>query len=177
MLHDETLERVQRIPAACVTLTADQLAEHGIPTLADVLAAIGDEPWLDVELKDDVPSVIDALEAGRGGLDPDGRPALRRAAISSFHPEILASIGEARPTWPRWLNALELGQQTIDRALDLGCVAIAVAWRAVDEQSVARVRAAGLDVATWTVQDPADYRRLEALGVIAICAEAAALDG
>jgi glycerophosphoryl diester phosphodiesterase len=42
---------------------------------------------------------------------------------------------------------------------------------------MARARDAGLEVAAWTVRRRATYRRLERLGVVAICAEAAALDG
>ena len=38
-------------------------------------------------------------------------------------------------------------------------------------------RESGLAVAAWTVREPEDYRRLEALGLVAICVEAAALDG
>jgi glycerophosphoryl diester phosphodiesterase len=40
-----------------------------------------------------------------------------------------------------------------------------------------RAEAAGLEVATWTVRRRPTYRRLERLGVAAICVEAAALDG
>jgi hypothetical protein len=42
---------------------------------------------------------------------------------------------------------------------------------------VSEVAAAGLDLATWTVRRRPTYRRLERFGVVAICAEAAALDG
>jgi glycerophosphoryl diester phosphodiesterase len=43
--------------------------------------------------------------------------------------------------------------------------------------AVARARSAGLDVAAWTVRRRPTLRRLERLGVAAICVEAAALDG
>lgn len=177
VLHDETLERVQRIPAACVTLTAAQLAEHAIPTLGEVLAAIGCDAFLDVELKEPVQGAIDALELERGRIGDDGGPTLRAAVVSSFQPAILSWLAAQRPTWPRWLNARDLDPTTIDRALDLGCEAIAVEHHAVDEPSVSRLRDAGIGFAAWTVRDLATYRRLEALGAIAICAEAAALDG
>jgi glycerophosphoryl diester phosphodiesterase len=176
VLHDETLERVQKIPAACVTLTAAELAEHGIPTLGDVLSAVGCDPFLDVELKERVDGAVAALELERGRTDDDGRPILRSAAVSSFQPSILEWLAGERPAWPRWLNAFDLQPARIERAASLGCEAISVQYRAIDREAVARVRDAGLEFAAWTVRDAETYRRIEDLGAIAICAEAEALD-
>jgi glycerophosphoryl diester phosphodiesterase len=97
--------------------------------------------------------------------------------ISSFEDRILRWVAEQRPTWPLWLNALDLSARTIDHARELGCAAISVDWRGVDAESVARAREAGLGFAAWTVRDDETYRRLEDLGAVAICAEATALDG
>jgi glycerophosphoryl diester phosphodiesterase len=177
VLHDATLERVQRIPAACVSLSAAELAGHGIPTLTELLAAVGCDPFLDVELKEQVQGAIDALEIERGRIDEDDRPTLRNAAISSFVPSILEWLASERPTWPRWLNARDLETATIDRAGGLGCEAVSVDHNAIDEEGLGRLRDAGLGFAAWTVRDLADYQRLESLGAIAICAEGAALDG
>jgi glycerophosphoryl diester phosphodiesterase len=177
LLHDETLARVQRIPAACATLTAAELAEHGIPTLGQVLKAIGCDPFLDVELKEPVQGAIDVLELERGRIDDDGRPTLRSAVVSSFDDRILRWVADQRPTWPRWLNANDLSTTTIDRALELGCEAISVEWHGVDADAVTRARDAGLGFAAWTVRDEATYRRIEVLGPMAIIAEATALEG
>jgi len=175
LLHDETLARVQRVPAACVTLTAAELATHGIPTLAQVLGATDCEFLLDVELKEAVSGAIDQLELERGRNDEG--PTLRNAAISSFDPAIVRWLAHERPTWPRWLNAYDLSPATIARATELGCAAISCEWHAIDEGAMARTAGAGMQVAAWTVRDPDDYHRLERLGVIAICVEAGALDG
>ena len=177
VLHDETLRRVQKVPAACVTLTAAELAEHAIPTLGDVLTAVGCDPFLDVELKEPVQEAIDVLELERGRTGDAGQPTLRAAVISSFQPAILSWLADQRPTWPRWLNARDLSPATLDRAADLGCEAISVEWHAIDGASVAEARAAGIGVAAWTVRGAEDYERLASLGLVAICAEAAALDG
>ncbi|MEO5704376.1 MAG: glycerophosphodiester phosphodiesterase [Candidatus Limnocylindrales bacterium] len=177
ILHDETLARVQRMPLTCSTLTAEQLAEHGVPTLGEVLRTIECDPFLDVELKEPVKGAIDALELERGRTDDDGRPVLRNAVLSSFQAPILAWLALQRPTWPRWLNAYDLSPGTIELATSTGCSAISATWQGIDEDGVARAREAGLEVAAWTVRDLADYQRLEALGVVAICVEADALDG
>jgi glycerophosphoryl diester phosphodiesterase len=177
LLHDETLARVQRVPARCVTLTAAELARHGIPTLADVLAAVGCDPFLDVELKEPVPGVIDVLELERGRIDDDGRPELRDAVISAFEVRTLHWLATQRPTWPRWLNAYDLSPATIDTATVLGCTGISAEWHSIDGAGVARAEEAGLTVAAFTVRKLADYGALEGLGVAAICVEGAALDG
>lgn len=177
LLHDETLARVQRVPLTCSTLTAAQLAEHGVPTLAEVLGTIGCDPFLDVEMKEPVPGAIDALELERGRVDDDGHAVLHKAVLSSFQPTILAWLRSQRPHWPRWLNALDVGPDAVALASELGCEAISADWRAIDEAAVARAADAGLKVAAWTVRERADYARLEELGVIGICAEASALDG
>jgi glycerophosphoryl diester phosphodiesterase len=175
LLHDETLARVQRVPAKCVTLTAAELAEHGIPTLAQVLDAVDCEHFLDVELKEPVQGAIDLLELERGRTDEG--PSLRNAVFSAFEPTTLRWLAELRPTWPRWLNAYDLSPSMVQLATSLGCAAISASWQSIDAEGMARAAEAGLAVAAWTVRDPDDYRRLETLGVVAVCVEAAALDG
>jgi glycerophosphoryl diester phosphodiesterase len=178
LLHDATLARVQGVPEAVDSLDAADLGQHGVPTLAEVIAVVGPTPFLDVELKGSpVSAVIDVLETGRGRTDADGRSTLTRAVVSSFEPAALAWLGEQRPGWARWLNALSLAPAAVAMAVELGCVGIAASWRGIDAAGVARAGAAGLDVAAWTVRRRDTYRRLRRLGVIAICAEAGALDG
>lgn len=174
LLHDATLERVQGVASPVTDLDAAALARLGVPTLAEVLSAVGREPFLDIELKaqpnDELVSVV---EAARGTVDS----RLHRAAISSFDPDILTSVRLRRPAWARCLNARELEASTIERAVELGCEVVAVLWRALDERSVAEARAAGLDVIAWTVRRRPTFDRLARLGVKAICVEATALDG
>jgi glycerophosphoryl diester phosphodiesterase len=177
LLHDEDLARVQNVPVNCATLTAQELAGHGIPTFKEVLEAVDCDVFLDVELKERVDAAIDLLELERGRVRDDGTPELRSAVLSSFEPEILSWLGETRPMWPRWLNAYDLSQATLALAKELGCEAISVEWHSIDQASVGRAREAGLGVGAWTVRDAADYERLASLGLRAICAEGSALDG
>jgi glycerophosphoryl diester phosphodiesterase len=177
LLHDADLARVQKVPLSCATLTAEELAGHGIPTFGDVLDAVDCDVFLDVELKERVDAAIDLLELERGRVRDDGRPELRSAVVSSFEPEILSWLGETRPSWARWLNAYDLSPKTLGVAKELGCEAISVEWHAIDEVSLGRARDAGLGVGAWTVREAANYERLASLGLRAICAEASALDG
>ncbi len=171
LLHDETLARVQGRPKRPEELSVGELAASGIPTLADVLALAGPEPFLDVELKGDpLSGVVDVLEASRG-------PGLSRTVVSSFEADTLAWLGRRRPGWPRWLNAVELTPATIQLAADLGCGGLSVGWQSITKVGVAAAASAGLEVAAWTVRRRATAARLERIGVVAVCAEAAALDG
>lgn len=171
LLHDETLERVQRRSGRPERLSIEELAAAGIPTLADVLAVAGVNPFLDVELKGEpVPAVIPVIEAARG-MEP------RRTILSSFESGTLAWLAGLRPTWPRWLNAEDLAPATVALAVDLGCRGLSVDWREIDAPGMARAEEAGLAVAAWTVRRRSTAGRLERLGVSLLCVEAAALDG
>ena len=169
--HDDTLTRVHGLDRPVADMTVADLEALGIPTLAEALAAIPRRAFLDVELKGDPGRpAFEALLGGRG-------PALERAVVSSFEPAALARIGGLAPSWPRWLNAHDAAASTIGVAVELGCRGLSVEWHALDRAAIASIRAAGLDVATWTVRRRPTYGRLERLGAIAICVEAAALDG
>jgi glycerophosphoryl diester phosphodiesterase len=52
---------------------------------------------------------------------------------------------------------------------------VAVLWGAITPASVGRAHDAGLEVAAWTVRRRRTFDRLERLGVVACCVEAAAL--
>jgi glycerophosphoryl diester phosphodiesterase len=171
VIHDTTLARVQGVARNVADLTPDELEQHGVPTLEAVLHAVPRRAFLDVELKGDPGrGAVDVLTAGRG-------PSLERAVVSSFEAATLERVGRLAPQWPRWLNAVDLSADTVALAERIECRGISAHWTAIDERSMARAHDAGLEVAGWTVRRRPTYARLERLGVVAICAEAAALDG
>jgi glycerophosphoryl diester phosphodiesterase len=174
VLHDATLTRVQQRRLRASRLTAHELAAHGIPTLGAVLEACPPASFVDVELKEDVgEAALAPIRAARGR--PDG--GVTGIVVSSFDRGALATVGRLEPAWPRWLNTAWLGDRAIRTAVDLGCAGIAAEWHRIDEQRAERVRAAGLELAAWTVREPAVSDRLAALGVVAACVEGAALPG
>ena len=171
LLHDDTLQRVQARPERPDELTAAELEDLGVPSLADALAALPHRTFLDVELKGDPGrAVVEVLAAARGA-------ELHDAVVSSFDPRALERVAGLAPAWPRWLNAEDLSPATIAVATDLGCTAISVDWHAIDAGALRRMAAAELDVAAWTVTRRPTYARLARLGVVAICVEGPALIG
>jgi glycerophosphoryl diester phosphodiesterase len=171
VIHDSTLGRVQGRSRRVAATSVAALAELGVPTLAAVLATVPRSAFLDIELKEDPGPIFDEVVTTARG---DGLDA---AFVSSFHGQILDRLATARPRWPRWLNARDLSGSTVRLAVELRCAGIAVVWRAISAPGIQRVTAAGLDLAAFTVRDPAAYRHLEAVGVMAIVAEGPALDG
>lgn len=172
LAHDETLERVFGRPERIDARTARQLEEDaGVPSLADALAAVPHRSAIDVDLKGlHDRAVVEVLASGRG-------PGLVNGVVSSFVPETLERLAGLAPAWPRWLNAYEMSPEKIREAAELGCQAISVDFHQIDPGSLAAARAAGLEVAAWTVRRRTTYGRLQRAGVIAACVEAAALDG
>jgi glycerophosphoryl diester phosphodiesterase len=174
VLHDASLRRVQGRRTRASRLTAEALAEHGVPTLVDVLAACPPGAFVDVELKEDLgEAALDPIRAARGR--PDG--GVDGIVVSSFDPDALAAVRRLEPAWPCWLNTAWLSDRALRTAATLGCAGIAAEWHRIDARSAARVRAAGLQLAAWTVRDARVRDRLAELGVSAACVEGAALPG
>ena len=169
--HDETLARTHGRPDRVDGLSAVALQAVGVPTLEKVLTTVGRRPFLDIELKDVVGPVFVQIAAGSRGA------GLTNAVVSSFETAALERLARLAPGWPRWLNSRTLSPRAIATAGALGCAGIAADWRTLDEASIARARAAGLDVASYTVRRRSTFERLARLGVVAVCVEASALDG
>jgi glycerophosphoryl diester phosphodiesterase len=174
VLHDASLWRVQGRRLRASRLTARELAAHGVPSLAEVLAVCSPDVFLDVELKEDLgEAALGPLRAVRGR--PDGSVA--GILISSFDRETLATVRRLEPAWPCWLNTVWLSDRAVQTAVDLGCAGIAAEWHRIDARRVAGVRAAGLQLAAWTVRDALTRDRLANLGVAAACVEGDGLPG
>jgi glycerophosphoryl diester phosphodiesterase len=130
------------------------------------------DAFLDVELKDDLGEVAVApLREARGRSDG----SVAGVVISSFDQAALASVRRLVPAWPCWLNTVRLSDRVIRAAAALGCTGIAAEWHRIDAARAARVAAAGLDLAAWTVRNAGARDRLARLGVVAACVEGAAL--
>lgn len=174
VLHDATLTRVQRRLVRASRLTVAELEAHGVPTLDAALASCPPGAFVDVELKEDLgEAALGSIRTARGTTGG----GVAGVVVSSFHRGALATVRRREPSWPTWLNTAWLSDRAIRAALDLGCTGIAAEWRRIDARRAERVRAAGLDLAAWTVRDPAVRDRLAALGVVAACVEGAALPG
>jgi len=165
IIHDGDLQRVQGIRRRVTELTAPELEALGVPTLASVLEVLPEPLFLDVELKEDIASEVVPLLARVRGDPP------RHVVISSFRPGALASVRRIAPGWPTWLIHLELDERVVATARSLGCVGIAAEWRALEATSIGLVRATGLQLAVWTVDDRETLERVRRLDVDVVCVD------
>lgn len=174
VLHDATLTRVQGRRIRASRLTVGELAAHGVPALEEILAACPPDAFLDVELKEDLgEAALAPIRAARGRAGG----GVAGVVVSSFDRAALATVRRLEPAWPTWLNTAWLGDRAIRAARDLDCAGIAAEWHRIDDRRVERARAAGLELAAWTVRDPAVRDHLAGLGVAAACVEGDALPG
>ena len=145
IVHDETLDRLFGVPRRVSELSVHELAEIGVPTLSDVLAAMPATTLIDLELKELPTDSLFAAIVGARGASAEG------IVLSSFHPAVLRRVEERAPSWPRWLNAETAAEAEQTNAL--GCVGLSVSMELLNDANINRWRAAGLEVAAWTIRD------------------------
>ena len=181
VLHDATLERVTEgadlRPAAELPLHELARVElpggARVPSLAEALAFAREHRLpVNIELKRDVPSrtaVVRATARFVETWDP-AHPLL----VSSFDPAMLAAFGALSPRVPRALLVHRTRWHVLHAALGtpIGAAAVHLTRTLTSPELVRSLRARGLAVNVWTVDDPTEARDLAALGVDALITDA-----
>lgn len=166
VIHDPTLDRTTSGtgPVAGITLAALRALDAGngaqVPLLEEVFELVPDSVGVNVELKGEGTAEVLARL-----LRPRGAYHRRELLVSSFDHAALARFHELRPAVPvaplfsRWrADGFDIARRLGSGFVNLG-VKIATA---------ARCRAAhkaGLETLVYTINDPAEARRLFELGV------------
>jgi glycerophosphoryl diester phosphodiesterase len=177
LMHDASLARTTGDARAVAEVTREQLrtlrvadpfgdaGPQPVPTLAEALEAAS-AILLVIEVKQ--PGIEDAV--ARAVRDAH---AFERCRVWSFDPEVCAAYARALPGVPVSLLAGSDADAptALARALELHLAGVSLEHTLVDERIVRNAHAAGLEVACWTVNDPAEARRLRAAGVDAICTD------
>jgi glycerophosphoryl diester phosphodiesterase len=179
LLHDATLERTTsgRGPAAALSWSELSRLDAGgwhsrayagepIASFAAVARfCLRNAFALNVEIK---PSPGVERETGRAvaamaaALWASAAPP---PLLSSFRPDALEGARDGASALPRALLLDSLRSGWLDEARALGCVAIVLQYTLIDAAVLATLRGAGLRVCVYTVNDPAEARRLDALGI------------
>lgn len=146
-----------------------------IPTLAEVCALPSPKPFtLLVELKSsNDPASADPVTLADAALVVMGEH-LDRTIFVGFDWRGLARVKSRAPHARCWFTTDKL-QGAVEPALDIIKAAGGDGWfpwyEDVTDTSVAGARARGLQVAAWTVNEPADMKRLLGLKLDAICTD------
>jgi len=100
------------------------------------------------------------------------REARTPLLFSSFRPEALQGAREAAPDLPRALLVDTLWPGWFEMAQSLACVAAVTHYGLMDTALIARLHGAGLRALCYTVNDPAEARRLVGLGIDGLITDA-----
>jgi glycerophosphoryl diester phosphodiesterase len=134
-----------------------------VPLLSEVLDLVGDrDVWVEVKELDRAwdGALLATLAAG---------PAPHRYAVHSFDHRLVGRLGRARPALRRGVLLSSYLVDPVNAMKAVGASTLWQEWHFVDEELVRIIRAAGLALVAWTVNELADLRRLAHLGVDGIC--------
>ena len=169
VIHDRNVERttngtgyVDEIPLARLE-TFDAGDGERVPTLTEVLALVGDAAHLDVEIK--------GTGIERAVLDVLAQYPAVRWAISSFAWDTLRAVRQLDPVAEVWPLAERVDDDLIAVVAELGSPAVSLFTGAYTAETAAKLRAAGLRVIVWTVNDPREARRIDDLGAFELCTD------
>jgi glycerophosphoryl diester phosphodiesterase len=176
VFHDDTLDRLTAATGPLRARSAADLgatrltdAADGIPTLPEVLALVGGQVPLLIEVKDQTGD----LSAGVGPLERAVAEALSGyrgpVAVMSFNPHSVAAMAELAPDVPRGLTTMTFDAEewglTGARAAELSAIPdydrvgagfVSHHWKHLDDPRIAELAAQGADILCWTIRSAAD---------------------
>jgi len=173
VFHDYDLARLTGESGPISQRTAAELAQigllhdgDGVPTLADTLAQIGGRVPILIEFKDQ-----DGQMGPNVGPLEDAAAALLQdyegdCAVMSFNPHSVAALRKALPNMPRGLVTCDYTEKDwpilpapvrdrlrdIPNFEDLGCTFISHDRNNLAANRVAKIKAAGHPILTWTIK-------------------------
>jgi len=169
VIHDRAVERttdgagyVDEMPLARLA-TFDAGDGERVPTLADVLALVGDAAHLDIEIK--------GAGIERAVLEVLAEYPDVRWAISSFAWDTLRAVRQLDSVAEIWPLAERVADDLFAVATELESPAVSLFTGAYTDESAVSLNNAGLRVVVWTVNDPREARRVADLGAFALCTD------
>src|SRR5829696_967366 len=169
VIHDRDVGRtadgvgyVDQIPFVQLQ-TFDAGDGERVPTLAEVLALVGDAAHLDIEIK--------GSDVERAVLEVLAQHPAVRWAISSFAWDTLRTVRRLNPVAELWPLAERAGDDLIAIADELAAPAVSLLTGAYTAQNALTLHSAGLCVMVWTVNDPQEAQRVKDLGAFALCSD------
>ena len=186
LLHDSTLDRTTSgsgtagaLPWAELALLdaggwhSPRYAGEAVPTL-DAIArlVLANDFQLNIEIKPTPGTERATGEAVGRACQQLWRAAPVQPLFSSFQPDALAGARSTAPDVPRGLLLDTLWDGWFETLQALGCVAAVTNFRIMDNTLLQKLHVAGLRALCYTVNEPQDVERLQALGVDGLITDA-----
>ena len=185
LLHDDTVDRTSNGQGKAKSKTMAELSQldaggwkggafagEALPTLANVAAhCLAQGMLLNIEIKPcpgrfEETGRLVAQEAARLWAGASAPPLL-----SSFEIDALRAAQAAEPALPRAFLCEEVPVNWRAILAELDCVALHCDHKTLTEALARDIKAAGYQLLCYTVNDPADARRLLAWGVDSLCTD------
>lgn len=128
--------------------------------------------WANVEIKPAVGHERSTGEAVARMTRELWRGAPLGPLLSSFSIDALAAARAVAPELPRGYLVLKIPDDWHDTMKRLACVALHCNHKSLTEKRAAQIHGAGYAILLWTVNDPADARRLFMLGADCLVTDA-----
>jgi glycerophosphoryl diester phosphodiesterase len=181
VLHDETLDRTTNgkgLPTEHTLEAIRQLdagswfspdfAGEKVPTLIEVLDLVKDRILINVEIKPE--AVEHGVVAKVAGLINE-HEMLDEVVVSSFSPEALRQMKVADPaviTATLFNKDLHTDRDPLEIIQEVGSREFNISGKRLTVAMIERCHRHDIPVAVYTVNDPIDMRRLQAIGVDAM---------
>jgi glycerophosphoryl diester phosphodiesterase len=166
VIHDGTVDRTTDGAGPVGDFTAAELAaldaraafpdwpeRVGVPTLDEVLDALGDMPSIQIEIKKDTDARMERLAEAVLRVIHE-RQLESRVVLSSFEVHAVEAIGQLAPSQARaYIGAYDTPAY-LDTALRLGCTQVDIALKTSSRQTVAAAHREGLRVVGFQCNSP-----------------------
>lgn len=179
VIHDETVDRTTNGRGEVSKMTCSELFtfktqnEEKIPTYeeaAHLCLELG--LWANVEIKPAKGHERATGEAVATLTKELWKSAPVQPLLSSFSPVSLAAAQEAAPELPRGRLCDKLPDNWRTILKQLGCRAVHCNYKSLNGKLAADIHEAGYAILLWTVNDPAEARRLLAIGANCLVTDA-----
>ena len=167
LIRDLTLADVKAADAG--VRKGEQFAGERVPTLEEVLDALPEQMTIFVELKAGS-MIYPGIEADLLAL-LERKAAMHRVQVSSFDHQGLAQLHQLAPDLPLGMLYSENLLDAVGMAEAIGCSALHPLFLWVTPMLIQAAHAAGMQVNTWTINEPPFIAQYRAMGVDGIMSD------
>jgi len=179
LIHDETLERTTNGHGSVPSMSYDELARFDagqgerIPRYEDAVRLCRELGlWANVEIKPAKGYERATGEAVARMTREHWLGAPLAPVLSSFSVEALAGARSVAPAVPRGFLVDRIPDDWRDTMKQLGCIALHCNYKSLSEKLAADIHQAGYSILLWTVNDPAEARRMRSMGADCLVTDA-----